>query len=190
VPALDESGSEAVALDSDTDLEGSDFEISLEDSGARSDSQVVSVDDDEADDAAATVAKPRKAPASGKAKAAPASDEADLDFESIEDSGEAPAPKAKKGAAKKKARRHGGPGRGRGRGPADAGGRGRAAEWGPLPAVLLFPTVIVLFIVGLMGFELIQGMWAITAPRRSAARSSTTSPGCSTTRFRRSSCSR
>ena len=33
------------------------------------------------------------------------------------------------------------------------------AEWGPLPAVLLFPTFLVLFIVGLMGFELIQGMW-------------------------------
>jgi hypothetical protein len=33
------------------------------------------------------------------------------------------------------------------------------ADWGPLPAVLLFPTVIVMFFVGLMGFELVQGMW-------------------------------
>src|SRR5262249_42133033 len=45
VPALDESGSEAVALDEgDTDLEGSDFEISMDedsDTGEGSDSEVV-----------------------------------------------------------------------------------------------------------------------------------------------------
>jgi hypothetical protein len=31
--------------------------------------------------------------------------------------------------------------------------------WGPWPLVGLFPCVILLFVVGLMGFELIQGMW-------------------------------
>jgi hypothetical protein len=33
------------------------------------------------------------------------------------------------------------------------------AEWGALPALVLLPCVILLFLVGLMGFELVQGMW-------------------------------
>ena len=32
-------------------------------------------------------------------------------------------------------------------------------EWGAVPAIFLLPAVIVLVVVGLMGFELIQGMW-------------------------------
>jgi excisionase family DNA binding protein len=171
VPALDESGSEAVALDTDgdTDLESdsgsSDFEISLEDSGTTAGSQVVSLDEDEADEAAATIAKPRKtaspSSAKAKAKAAPADEEEpEMDFGDLEGDEEEPPAKAK--PAKKK--------------PAKAAVaddedeedeedlRAPAAaeapvEWGPLPAVLLFPTFLVLFIVGLMSFELIQGMW-------------------------------
>jgi hypothetical protein len=68
VPALeDESGSGAVALESsDTDLESSDFDLALgeEDIAAdeESGSQVVALEDeDEADDAAATVERPRLA---------------------------------------------------------------------------------------------------------------------------------
>jgi hypothetical protein len=33
------------------------------------------------------------------------------------------------------------------------------AEWGVMPAILMLPCVIVLFVVGLMGYELIQGMY-------------------------------
>jgi hypothetical protein len=33
------------------------------------------------------------------------------------------------------------------------------ATWGPLPAIFLIPTVIVLFLVGLMSFEMVHGMW-------------------------------
>jgi hypothetical protein len=33
------------------------------------------------------------------------------------------------------------------------------AEWGILPTLLMAPCVIVLFLVGLMGYEMIQGMW-------------------------------
>ena len=33
-----------------------------------------------------------------------------------------------------------------------------------MPAILLFPTVIVLFVVGLMGFELVRGMWGYHRP--------------------------
>jgi hypothetical protein len=31
-----------------------------------------------------------------------------------------------------------------------------AAPWGPLPVIFMLPCVIVMFVVGLMGFELIQ----------------------------------
>ena len=60
MPALDEeSGSEAVALEeADTDLESSDFDLSL-DGGEESGSQVVPLEDeDEADEGAATVHRP------------------------------------------------------------------------------------------------------------------------------------
>jgi len=33
------------------------------------------------------------------------------------------------------------------------------AQWGVMPALMMIPCVIVLFVVGLMGFELVQGMW-------------------------------
>ncbi len=77
LPGLDEeSGSEAVALD-EADSEGSDFDLSLEEEDV-SGSQVVTIDED-ADDAAATVAKPRKTKT--KAKPPPSEDEADLDLD-------------------------------------------------------------------------------------------------------------
>jgi excisionase family DNA binding protein len=38
------------------------------------------------------------------------------------------------------------------------------AEWGVLPAIVLIPTVIVLFLVGLMSFELLQGAWGYHKP--------------------------
>jgi excisionase family DNA binding protein len=164
VPALgdedEESGSQAVALDeSDTDLEeSSDFELSLDEEGAGteedSDSQVVALDDEEeADAGAATVAKARCT----KAKAAPAEEEdegeLDLDLDAAEaeegaedevdidaESGEMPTPAAAPQAA------------------------APPAEWGVMPALLMFPAVIVLFVVGLMVFELIQGAWGYHRP--------------------------
>lgn len=39
-----------------------------------------------------------------------------------------------------------------------------AVPWGPLPAIFLLPTVLVLFVVGLMSFELIHGMWGYHKP--------------------------
>jgi excisionase family DNA binding protein len=38
------------------------------------------------------------------------------------------------------------------------------APWGVIPAVFLMPSVIVLFLVGLMSFELVQGMWGYHKP--------------------------
>jgi len=182
VPALDDdSGSEAVAMDSDgdTDLEGSDFEISMDDDSSMSDddesaSHVVALEDEEeAEDDAATVARPRKAAAKAKPKsrAAPvieeeaAEDSSEFDIDLDEE------PAAKKKPAKKK--------------PAvvvdddseaeveeeetgeeeeKVAAAPTTFEWGALPATLLFPTVVVMFVVGVMGFELIRGMWGYHRP--------------------------
>jgi hypothetical protein len=149
VPALeDESGSEAVALDdSDTSLEESgDFDLSVDQEDLESGSEVVTLEDgEEADAGAATVARPRVK----KSKVAEESGEEPL--EEDEDS----------------------PKRSRRRAPepeeeeeelAAPAGEAVAQPWGALPAVLLFPTVLVLFFVGLMSFELVQGMWGYHRP--------------------------
>jgi excisionase family DNA binding protein len=135
VPPLDEeSGSEAVALDeADTDLESSEFDLSLE--GAdESGSQVVPLEDEEADEGAATVQRPavgaRPKGEEGLEDIGEALDE-DLDREPAveeEEAVEAAAPAA-------------------------------PADWGVMvPVVSLFSTII-LFLVGLMSFELMHGMW-------------------------------
>jgi excisionase family DNA binding protein len=159
LPSLEDSSSQVAALEaSDTDLESdSEFELSMDEgAGEASGSQVVAIDGgDEADDVAATVAKPRDSakPLAGKAK--PKAKPARLDEDEPEEDFDEPAPKKKPG--KKPA--------------ADLDedleedeelrpvAAAPPADWGPLPAVLLFPTVIVLFFVGLMGYEMIQGMW-------------------------------
>jgi len=156
VPALeDESESEAVALEEgDTDLEASDFELDLEASdsgeGDESGSGVVALDDDEeVDDGAATVARPAAKPRP-KTKAKPqkaadrdeSSEGLDVGLDEDEPVGEEEDERATAPAV------------------VEAG----AAPWGPLPAILLMPTVIVLFVVGLMGFELVRGMWGYHQP--------------------------
>jgi excisionase family DNA binding protein len=153
VPALeDESGSEAVAIDEgDTDLEGSDFEISLDESGTeeRSDSQVVALEDEEeADDAAATVARPRKTKSKGAQPVAEDESELELDLEDVEGS----APRKKTAVEEEEEE--------------EEVVAAAPAEWGAMPAFVLFPTVIVMFIVGLMGFEMVQGMWGYHRPAK------------------------
>lgn len=153
VPALDEeSGSEAVALDEGdpTDVEGSDFEISLGDEDSSSDSQVVALEgEEEADSVAATVARPRKtaskAKLSGAAVAADEEAELDLDLDRPTSAVEEEADEEEEAVAAAPA---------------------APTEWGPWPVVFLFPAVIVLFIVGLMGFELVQGMYGYNRPAR------------------------
>ncbi|HTU21500.1 MAG TPA: helix-turn-helix domain-containing protein [Gemmataceae bacterium] len=139
VPALDEeSGSEAVALDeADTDLESSEFDLALE--GEESGSQVVPLEDEEeADEGAATVQR----------KGIGAVEE---DEEGLEDIGEAldddldEAPDLEDEEEVAAA-------------PVSAAAA-PPAEWGVMPALVLLPCTILLFVVGLMSFELIQGMW-------------------------------
>lgn len=147
VPALeDESGSQAMALDEDSsdsgDIESSDFDLDIGEgmSEDESGSQVLALDEEseDADGAAATVARPRK----GGGAAVLDEDEAeelleeDMDFDTDADAVASA-------------------------GPSRAGTAVAAppAEWGPMPAMVMGVCVIVMFLVGLMGFELIRGMY-------------------------------
>jgi excisionase family DNA binding protein len=40
------------------------------------------------------------------------------------------------------------------------------AQWGVMPALVMFPCVVVMFLVGLMAFELVHGMWGYHQPYR------------------------
>jgi excisionase family DNA binding protein len=177
VPALDddESASEAVAIDeADTDLDG-DFDMAIdEESDSGSESQVVALDDDEeADTGAPTVARPKptaKGAKAGKSKAKAAAvvveedeDEGGLDLDLDEDQ-----PKAKKAGKKKKAADVEDEDEDEDEDELQESAPAAPAEWGPWPAVLLLPTVIVLFLVGFMGFELIQGMFGYQRPAKAS----------------------
>ncbi len=115
IPALEESGSEALVLDSsDTALESSDFDLDdsavVEDESA---SEVVQLDEDlleAGDEVSAEEAL------------------AEVEEEEEEDWVQAGPPPA--------------------------------AQWGPLPALVLFPCLFILLIVSFMGFELMHGMWS------------------------------
>jgi excisionase family DNA binding protein len=158
VPALDdESGSQAVALDeSDTDLESSDFDLALDDEDASSDeesgSQVVALEEDsDVDEGAETIARPRRQRGAPLLEEQEAEDllEEDMDFGDIgtgaeaEEEEEEAAPRAAVGAAVAPA---------------------KPAEWGALPTLVMLPCVIVMFLVGLMGYELIHTMWGYHQP--------------------------
>jgi excisionase family DNA binding protein len=147
VPEMDEeSGSEAVALDeADTDLESSDFDLSLEGGDEESGSQVVPLEDEEEyDESGATVQRQAADLEEGEEGEAGFDDlDADLDAEA-EGEEEAEAEEEEEGAVAAA--------------PAPAPAA-RPASWGVLPALLLMPSAIILFLVGIMSFELIQGMW-------------------------------
>ena len=138
VPALDEdSGHKGDSSEGDTDLESSDFDIALDAGDAESDdaesgSQVVALDDEaEADEGAATVARPRRA-------AAGLDEEAEVD-ELLGGEAEEEGAEELVGA-----------------------GAGVAAEpepWGPVPAIGLGLTAIVMFLVLFISYEQIQQMW-------------------------------
>jgi hypothetical protein len=135
VPSLgEESDSDAVALEeSDTDLGSSEFDLSVE---GESGSQVVPLEDEEEyDEGAATVQ--RKAKTRGAAVAGEEGLE-DLGEALDEDLDEAPGEEVE---------------------PAVAAAPAPPADWGVMvPLTSLFCTII-LFIVTLMSFELLQGMW-------------------------------
>ncbi len=142
----EESGSEVVAIDAaDTDLENSDFDIAMGDDDMPADddsaSQVLLVDDEpiEIEDDAPVARKGK----SGGRRAA--TDDVMLDDIETDEGASA-------SAAMRRTRRD----------EDDAPVRtvvAKPATWGPLPALLLLPCLIIVVLGGLMSFEVLRGMW-------------------------------
>ena len=151
VVADEESGSEVVAIDAaDTDLENSDFDIAISDDDAPVDdesaSQVMLVDDEMLDSEDAPVVR------SGGRRSALGGDDVLLD--DIETDG---------GSSASSAMRR------RSRDDDDAPVRtvvAKPATWGPLPALLLLPCLVVVLLGGLMSFEVLRGMWGYQQPSK------------------------
>lgn len=145
IPALeDDSASEAVSLDeADTDLESSDFDLALDEADAvaedESASEVVALDDEEA---------PKKAKKRKRKKDDDDDDEGEVDLDDLDASA------------------------------ALAGVRDEdeeyeareveeerevviasPAKWGPLPAILMFLTVLIMFPAALMAYETLHSVW-------------------------------
>ena len=160
VPALEDSGSDAVKLD-DTDLESSDFDLALgeEDVAAEdeSGSQVVALDDEEdVDEGAATVARPASLVSKlGKGKKT-------IDTSESEDEGELVAAQEAEEEEVAAAPR------------TVAAAAAAPADWGTLTPIVLLLSVVVFLVVGMMSFELVRGMWGyrqMTSPGNLVIRS-------------------
>jgi hypothetical protein len=163
IPPMDsaDSGSEAVALESDTDLEKSDFDIAIGDSDLITDdtsgSEVVVLEDE--DDA------PR-AKAKGKTARIKKSEE-DVDLADLEDADdEVSASKALKGVKGR---------RGETEEEEDeelvgaGAGAYRPIPWGPMPGIFLLMAFPLMLIGGLLAYELLNTMWGYQQPRKPAA---------------------
>ena len=142
LPAVsdDESGSEVIALDSDTDLEDSDFEVAIDEGDApledESASQVMLVDDEEGvevdGDEGLLV------------------DEGDFGLVDEDDESIAGALKGvhRRGDGEVEIRTVAAP----------------PARWGVLPVLFLFPCLVAVLLGGLMTFEMVRGMWGYQQP--------------------------
>jgi hypothetical protein len=145
VPALeDESGSQAMALDeSDTDLESSDFDLALDEGDMavedESGSQVVALDDEDEVDEGAATVTRTRQ------RAAALSEEETGEYAGEELEEEvAPSRRAAAVAA-------------------------APASWGLFAPIVLLFSFFVLFLVGLMSFELVRGMWGYHQSTRVAS---------------------
>lgn len=135
LPALDdESGSEAVALESDTDVESSDFDLAIDESDAgaeeASESEVVAIDEDEA-----PVARRRRGHAEEQLDELEAAEDVDLE---AEDEAEVRPSRAAAAAA--------------------------PATWGTPWVLLLLLWAPIMVLTGMMGFELLHSMWGYHQP--------------------------
>jgi len=160
-PMPDESASEAVALESDTDLEKSDFELAMDDSDVVSEepsgSEVVLLEDEAESDAPKSKSKIKK-----KAAAVDADVDVDLADEPAEDDGSAAA--ALKGV------------KGKPRDddddevvPAGAVIERPTKPWGIVPLLFLAPAVLVVLVGALMSYEALQTQWGYQQPRKPTA---------------------
>lgn len=170
IPPMEESGSEAVALESsDTDLEKSDIDVSLDDSDSEvtaddseSGSEVVLLEDEEE---TAPVAKKGKGKPGKAKKVADVEDEGDVDLADVEETeDDESAAGALKGARAKRADEED-----EEEAAAVPAGAYRPVPWGVVPALFLFPALILTLVGGLMAYELLQTMWGYQQPRKPAA---------------------
>lgn len=135
VPSMDEeSGSDAVALD-ETGLESSEFDLSVE--GEESGSQVVPLEDEEEYDEGADTVQRKRRPAAAEGE----EELEDLGEALDEDLDEEPALEEEEEAA------------------AVAAAPEPPADWGIAVPLASLACTVILFLVSLMSFELIQGMW-------------------------------
>jgi len=136
VPGLDDSASQEAKLD--TDLDSSDFDISLGDSDLdladESGSQVVALDEEGVDDASETVAGEEIEIDIEEEGAAFGDLEGEEPVVEVEEDDDESGPIREKVVEKMI----------------------EPAPWGAMPVVFLFPCVVIMVLVGLMGFELIQ----------------------------------
>jgi hypothetical protein len=138
----DDSGSQVAPLE--TDLDSSDFDLAVSDSDIALDedsgSQVVALDEEEPEPGAATVAAKRKT----KAKQAPALDD---DFGGLEEEVALDEEAVERETVVQEVVRHIKP-----------------APWGVVPTLVMLPCLVVMVLVGIMGFELVQQMTGYQQP--------------------------
>src|SRR5262249_47500102 len=152
VPALEsDSASEVVPLDdADTDLESSDFDFDPSDS--ESGSQVVALDEEISAWAATVQRKSRPKKPEGEAEEE--IDEVEAMLTSAEASAVAPAEEEVEPSGRRLA------------GPAVVAA---PANWGSLPAIIMIPCVIVMFLLTFMAFELLHDMWGYRSSSKASA---------------------
>jgi hypothetical protein len=158
IPALDDdSASEAVALDdSDTDLDSSsDFDLAIDEPAD------VSVDDESAsqvvvlDDETEVPVKGKKKPIKKRVVEEPSDDDLVVESAADEDAVNFAEMELEEGVSASRALE---------------GVRDEEEEeqvvvvtgsppWGVFPALFLLPTIFIVFVAGIMGFELMQSMW-------------------------------
>jgi hypothetical protein len=150
-----DSGSEAVALESDTDLEKSDFDVAIGDSDVVSEdvsgSEVVLLEDE----APTTKAK-------GRRKVA---DDADVDLAAVDaEDEEVSASKALKGVKGRRTDEEE-----EEAALAVPAGAYRPTPWGPVPGIFLALAFPFMLIGGMMGYQLIETMWGYQQPHKPTA---------------------
>jgi hypothetical protein len=185
IPALDDdSASEAVALDeADTDLDSSsDFDLAIDEADVsvedESASQVVVLDDETGEDEEKPKAKKggKKPLAAPKGKPKPATkkkaavevededvvvEEGAVDFDEMEIDESESASKALKGAKAEADEEE-----------EEKGGTviiNQSAPWPAWPAVLMLIPVFVMFLGGIMAYELVHSMWGYHQPTKPAS---------------------
>lgn len=161
IPPMDESGSEAVPADSDTDVESADFVAEADAADEPSESEVVLLGDEDEAPAPKAGAKLK-----GKKGKKAADDEVDVGAAATADDEDASASKALKGVKGKRRDEEEEEEEGA---PAGAVVERPTKPWGIIPVLLLAPTVLVVFLGAIMGYELLNTMWGYQQPRKPAA---------------------